>query len=293
MTVVPAKVAGVPRVAVCSPPMSDGKLNPILLVAADICGVNEIYKMGGAHAIAALAYGTESVKPVKKIVGPGNRYVTTAKILVSRDVAIDMPAGPSEVLVLADDSADPYFIALDLIAQAEHSSESVCGLITTSKELADKVISGLERMVPNIWRADVVIKALTQNGFVVICNNNDEAVDFINDFAPEHLEILMNGADKVIRRIRSSGMIFLGPYSPISSGDYCIGTNHVLPTGGSAKVYSNLSVMDFTKKVSMVKCSKEGLRRMMSSISTLARKEGLTNHAVAVEERLKTSSLRP
>ncbi|MGQ9719484.1 MAG: histidinol dehydrogenase [Nitrososphaerales archaeon] len=292
MTVVPAKVAGVLRVAVCSPPMGDGKLNPILLVAADICGVNEIYKMGGAHAIAALAYGTESVKPVKKIVGPGNRYVTTAKMLVSRDVAIDMPAGPSEVLVLADDSADPYFIALDLIAQAEHSPESVCGLVTTSKELADKVVSGLKKMVPNIGRADVVIKALTQNGFVVICNNNDEAVDFINDFAPEHLEIIMERFERVIRRIRSSGMIFLGPYSPVPSGDYCTGTNHVLPTGGSAKVYSNLSVMDFTKRVSMVKCSKEGLRRMMSPISTLARSEGLTNHALAVEERLKTSSSR-
>ncbi|MGB9659652.1 MAG: histidinol dehydrogenase [Nitrososphaerales archaeon] len=290
MAVVPAKVAKVPRIAVCSPPMRDGNLNPTLLVAADICGVDEIYKIGGAHAIAALAYGTESVKSVKKIVGPGNRYVTTAKILVSKDVAIDMPAGPSEILIIADDSANPYFIALDMISQAEHSPDSICGLVTTSKELASKVISELEKIMVNLERAEIIKKALTQNGFIVICDEMDEAVEFVNDFAPEHLEIVTKQSDKIAKQIRSSGMIFLGPYSPVPAGDYCIGTNHILPTGGYAKVYSNLSVMDFVKRVSVVKCSKEGLLKMVKPISTLARKEGLINHAIAVEERVKDIS---
>ncbi|MCP8308963.1 MAG: histidinol dehydrogenase [archaeon] len=287
MAAVPAKVARVPRIAVCSPPMSDGKLNPILLVAADICRVDEIYKIGGAHAIAALAYGTESIKPVKKIVGPGNRYVTTAKMIASKDVAVDMPAGPSEILIIADNSANPYFIALDLISQAEHSSESVCGLVTTSKELASRVISELEKNMANLARAEIITKALTQNGFILVCDNMNEAIDFVNDFAPEHLEIVTRRAGEIIKKIRSSGMVFLGPYSPVSAGDYCVGTNHILPTGGSAKVCSNLSVMDFVKRVSVVKCSKKGLLKMMKPINTLARKEGLINHAIAVEERFR------
>lgn len=285
MAVVPAKVAEVPRIAVCSPPMSDGKPDPILLVASDICGVDEIYKVGGAHAIAALAYGTESIKPVKKIVGPGNKYVTTAKIIASKDVAVDMPAGPSEILTIADDSANPYLIALDLISQAEHSPESVCGLVTTSKELASRVMLELEKLASNLARAEMVTKALTQNGFVVICDNMDDAIDFTNDFAPEHLEIVAKKASEIIGRIKSSGMVFLGPYSPVSAGDYCVGTNHILPTGGYAKVYSNLSVIDFVKRVCVVKCSRKGLLKMMKPISTLARREGLINHAIAVEER--------
>jgi histidinol dehydrogenase len=287
MAVVPAKVAKVPRIAVCSPPMSDGKLNPILLVAADICRVDEIYKIGGAHAIAALAYGTESIKPVKKIVGPGNKYVTTAKIIASKDVAVDMPAGPSEILILADDSANPYFIAFDLISQAEHSPESICGLVTTSKDLASKVISELEKIMANPARAEIITKAFTQNGFVVICDEINEAIDFVNDFAPEHLEIVTKREDEIIEKIKSSGMVFLGPYSPVPVGDYCVGTNHILPTGGYAKVYSSLSVMDFVKRVSVVKCSKKGLRRMMKPISALARREGLINHAIAVEKRFE------
>ncbi|MEM3624332.1 MAG: histidinol dehydrogenase [Nitrososphaerales archaeon] len=287
MAVVPAKVAKVPRIAVCSPPMSNGNLSPILLVAADICGVDEIYKIGGAHAIAALAYGTESVKPVKKIVGPGNKYVTTAKILVSKDVAIDMPAGPSEILILADDSANPHFITLDLISQAEHSPDSVCGLVTTSKELASKVIVELEKTIVNLERVEIIKKALTQNGFIVICDCIDEAIEFVNNFAPEHLEIVTKEFDKIAKQIKSSGMILLGPYSPVSASDYCIGTNHILPTGGFAKVYSNLSVIEFVKRVSVVRCSKEGLIKMVKPISMLARREGLINHAIAVEERAK------
>lgn len=290
MAVVPAKVAKVPRIAVCSPPMSDGNLNPIILVAADICGVDEIYKIGGAHAIAALAYGTESIKPVKKIVGPGNKYVTAAKILASKDVAIDMPAGPSEILILADDSANPKFITLDLISQAEHSPDSICGLVTTSRDLASKITSELEKIMASLERADTIKKALTQNGFIVICDNMNEAIEFVNGFAPEHLEIITKEFDEIAKQIVSSGMIFLGHYSPVSAGDYCIGTNHILPTGGFAKVYSNLSVIDFVKRVSVVKCSKEGLLKIVKPISTLARKEGLINHAIAVEERVKDIS---
>jgi histidinol dehydrogenase len=290
MAVVPAKVAKVPRIAVCSPPMSDGNLNPIILVAADICGVDEIYKIGGAHAIAALAYGTESIKPVKKIVGPGNKYVTAAKILASKDVAIDMPAGPSEILILADDSANPKFITLDLISQAEHSPDSICGLVTTSRDLASKITSELEKIMASLERADTIKKALTQNGFIVICDNMNEAIEFVNGFAPEHLEIITKEFDEIAKQIVSSGMIFLGHYSPVSASDYCIGTNHILPTGGFAKVYSNLSVIDFVKRVSVVKCSKEGLLKIVKPISTLARKEGLINHAIAVEERVKDIS---
>ncbi|MCP8311482.1 MAG: histidinol dehydrogenase [Candidatus Methylarchaceae archaeon HK02M1] len=286
MTVIPAKVAKVPRIVVCSPPMSDYRLDPILLVASDICEVDEIYKIGGAHAIAALAYGVESIKPVKKVVGAGNRYVTTAKILVSKEVAVDIPAGPSEILILADDSANPHFIALDLLSQAEHSPESVCGLVTTSKGLADHVISELEKMSKKTARAEIVTKAL-DSGFMIICDDMDEAVNFVNDFAPEHLEIVAKKLDRITAKIRSAGMIFLGSYSPVSAGDYCVGTNHILPTGGSSKVYSNLSVMDFVKRVSVVKCSKRGLSKMMKPISILARREGFVNHAIAVEERFK------
>ncbi len=287
MTVVPAKVAKVPRIVVCSPPMSNYQLDPILLVASDISEVDEIYKIGGAHAIAAMAYGTESLKSVNKIVGAGNRYVTTSKILVSKDIAVDMPAGPSEILILADDSANPHFITLDLLSQAEHSPESVCGLVTTSKGLADQVIIDLEKMKTKMARPEIVSKALDKSGFVIICDSMDEAVDFVNDFAPEHLEIVTKKLGMIKKKIRSAGMIFLGSYSPVSAGDYCTGTNHILPTGGSAKVYSNLSVIDFVKTVNAVQCSRGGLSKMMKPISILARREGLINHALAVEGRFK------
>src|SRR3989304_5665557 len=214
MTAVPAKVAGVPRIVVCSPPTPQGTVNPLVLVAADICGVNEIYKVGGAQAIAALAYGTETIKPVKKIVGPGNKYVTTAKILVSKDVAIDMPAGPSEILVLADETANPQFIALDMISQAEHGEDSVAGLITTSKKLAVSVQKWLAKMATAVNRKEIVAKALEKYGFIIICENMDEVVELANVFAAEHVEVMTQAPREIADRITSAGLILVGSYKP-------------------------------------------------------------------------------
>lgn len=287
MTVVPAKVAGVPRVAVCSPPTSKGKINPLTLVAADLCKADEVYKIGGAQAIAALAYGTESVKPVRKIVGPGNKYVTMAKLLVSRDVAIDMPAGPSEVLVLADETADPQIVALDMVSQAEHSADSISGLVTTSKELAESVIKELEKRIPTLRRNNVITEALSGNGFIIICETMSEATDFVNAFAPEHLEILTEKPMKIAEKITSAGLVLIGRYTPVSASDYCIGTNHVLPTNGFGHVYSGLSVLDFIRRVNIVECSEEGLLKLKNNLRILAEAEKLPNHFLAVEGRFK------
>jgi len=287
MTVVPAKVAGVPRVAVCSPPTSKGKINPLTLVAADLCKVDEVYKIGGAQAIAALAYGTESIKPVRKIVGPGNKYVTMAKLLVSRDVAIDMPAGPSEVLVLADETADSRIIALDMLSQAEHGADSISGLVTTSKELAESVIKELERRIPTLRRSKVITEALSGNGFIIICKTMGEATEFVNAFAPEHLEILTEKPMEVAEKITSAGLVLIGRYTPVSASDYCIGTNHVLPTSGFGHVYSGLSVLDFIRRVNIVECSEKGLLKLKNNLKILAEAENLPNHFLAVEGRFK------
>jgi len=287
MTVTPAKVAGVPRVAVCSPPTSRGKISPLTLVAADICKADEIYKIGGAHAIAALAYGTESIKPVMKIVGPGNKYVTMAKLLVSRNVAIDMPAGPSEILILADETADPQIVALDMISQAEHGADSISGLVTTSKELAENVVKELEMRVPSLRKGKTVADALSKNGFIIICERLNEAIEFVNTFAPEHLEIIAKNSVKIAGEITSAGIVLEGQYAPVSASDYGIGTNHVLPTSGYGHVFSGLSVLDFVKRVSFVECSKKGLLRLMDNVKVLAEAENLPNHFLAVEGRFK------
>lgn len=288
MTAAPAKFAGVPRVVVCSPPNADGTINPLTLVAADICKVDEFYRVGGAQAIGAMAYGTESVKPVKKIVGPGNKYVTTAKILVSRDVAIDMPAGPSELLVLADETANPRLIAFDMCSQAEHGPDSVVGLITTSKVLARKLVSELEHVAYSAPRSSIVVKALTSNGFVIICENVDRMVELANAFAPEHIEIVTRNSEEVAEKVSTAGLILTGAYSPVSLSDYYSGTNHVLPTGGFGKTFSGLSVFDFVRKVAIVNCSKEGLLEALKHIKVLAEAENLPNHYMAVEERFKS-----
>lgn len=285
MEAVPAKVARVPYVSLCSPPMKNGQLHPLLLVAADICQVDELYAVGGAQAIAALAYGTETVKPVYKIVGPGNKFVTAAKILVSSHVAIDMPAGPSEIMVLADDTADPRLIALDMAAQAEHSPDSICGLITTSRVLANRVALELEGMVNTLDAKRSLKDTLARRGFITIFTTMKEAIEFVNRFAPEHLEVMTDKPRSIVRGITTAGMISIGPYSPVSASDYCVGANHILPTGGSARVYSNLSVVDFVKRVSLVMCSRKGLKRLAGPISILARSEQLPMHALAVEGR--------
>ena len=286
MTAVPAKVAGVPRIVVCSPSDTKGKVNPLVLVAADICGVDEIYKVGGAQAIAALAYGTKTIKPVLKIVGPGSKYVTAAKVLVSADVAIDMPAGPSEVLVLADESANARFIAFDMISQAEHGGDSVAGLITTSEKVALQVQENLATLAASAERCEKVSEALAKYGFIVVCKNMAEAVCLVNQFAPEHLEVITSQPKEIAEKL-TAGLILLGPYSPVALSDYASGTNHVLPTGGFAQSFSGLSVLDFMRRISIVECSRTGLERAKDTIKVMAEAENLPNHYKAIEARFE------
>ncbi len=285
MTAVPARVAGVPRIVACSPPTAKGKINPLTLIAADICKVNEVYKVGGAQAIAALAYGTESIKPVRKIVGPGNKYVTMAKILASRVAAIDMPAGPTEILVLADETASPRLVALDMVSQAEHGTESVTGLITTSKKLAENVLIELGKIITSAKRSDTILKALSNYGFIIICETVDEMIELANTFASEHVEIATRKPTDVADKLVSAGLILIGSYSPVSLSDYCSGTNHVLPTSGFSHTYSGLSVLDFVKRIGVIECSREGLLKVENTVKILARAENLPNHYAAIEGR--------
>jgi histidinol dehydrogenase len=286
MTAVPAKVAGVSRIVVCSPPDAEGKVNPLVLVAADICGVDEVYKVGGAQAIAALAYGTETIKPVRKIVGPGSKYVTAAKVFVSKDVAIDMPAGPSEVLVLADETADARLIAFDMISQAEHGGDSVAGLITTSNKIAVQVQDNLSRLAALAERGEKISEALGKFGFIIVCESMEEAAGLVNRFAPEHLEV-MTAKPKEIAEKLTAGLILIGAYSPVALSDYGSGTNHVLPTGGFAQAFSGLSALDFTRRVSIVESSKAGLERVKDSIKVMAEAENLPNHYKAIQARFE------
>jgi len=285
MMAAPARLAGVRRLVVCSPPTKGGKLNSLTLVAADLCGIEELYKIGGAQAIAALAYGTDSIRPVEKIIGPGNKYVTMAKILVSRDVAIDLPAGPSEILILADENADPRLIALDLISQAEHRVDSISILLTTSQEISERVLEEISKILPASPRKEIVAEALSDNGAVIRCQNLEEAIDFTNKFAPEHLEIVTEDPMAIADRIESAGLILIGPYTPVSASDYAFGTNHILPTYGFGHVFSGLSVLDFVKQVSIVESTMDGLSNVRGHVKALAEAEGLLNHAAAVEGR--------
>jgi histidinol dehydrogenase len=285
MTVTPAKVANVPRIVVCSPPTFQGEISPLIRVAADICGVDEVYRLGGAQAIAALTYGTKSVKPVLKIVGPGSKYVTLAKIIVSKEVAIDLPAGPSELLILADETTNPRYVAWDLISQAEHTADNVVGLVTSSEKIALEVISHLERIIPTLSRKNIILQSLTQNGFILICKTIDEALTFINDFAPEHLEVMIDNPRTIVKKITSAGIILLGEYSPVSGSDYFFGTNHVLPTSGFSHIYSGLSIFDYLKRIDIVDCSKKKLRNMQKIAKVLANSEDLPNHYRAIKER--------
>jgi len=286
MTAVPAKVAGVPRIVLCSPPDAEGKVKPLVLVASDICGVDEVYKVGGAQAIAALAYGTETIKPVRKIVGPGSRYVTAAKVLVSKDVAIDMPAGPSEVLVLADETADARLIAFDMVSQAEHAGNSVAGLITTSEKIALQVQDYLSKLAVSAERREKISEALAKYGFIIVCSSMDEASGLVNQFAPEHLEVMTTKPEKIANKL-TAGLILLGPFSPVALSDYGSGTDHVLPTGGFAQAFSGLSALDFTRRVSIVEASKEGLEKVKDTVKVLAEAENLPNHYRAVEARFQ------
>ena len=287
MNVAPAKVAGVERIVICTPPGADGKVDPLTLVACDVCVVNEVYKIGGVQAIAALAYGTESIPKVDKIVGPGNPYVTAAKSLVSDTVSIDKPAGPSEILIIADEKANPRLIAYDLISQAEHGAGGISGLITVSEKLADDVAQLVDELVSGIDRSEIVLDALSDGGFIYTVNNIDEAIAFANRFAPEHIEIMTGVPEEVAEKITSSGLILLGDYTPVSSTDYCIGVNHVLPTGGYAKIASGITILDYMKPVSIVTATKTSLSSIRSRVAALADAEGLPNHNEAVEARFK------
>jgi histidinol dehydrogenase len=284
MTVIPAKVAGVKRIVICSPSNAEGKVNALVLVASDICGASEVYKIGGAQAVAALAYGTQSIKAVNKIVGPGSKYVTTAKILVSTDVAIDMPAGPSEVLILADETADPRLVAFDMVSQAEHGTDSIAGLITTSMQLAEAVQKCLAEIIVSTERSEKVVESLKNYGFIITCNSVEEMVKLSNQFAPEHLEIITRNAKELSRKL-VAGLILIGPYSPVSLSDYASGTNHVLPTGTFAQSFSALGVFDFSRRVSIVECSKEGLEKTKTAIRILTDAENLPNHYRALTVR--------
>jgi histidinol dehydrogenase len=288
MCCTPANVAGVKRLVVITPPRNDGSIDPLTLVAADICKVQEVYKLGGAQGIAALAFGTESIRKVDKIVGPGGIFVTAAKNMVSHRVAIDMVAGPTELLVFADSKSHPRLVAIDLISQSEHSSDTLCGVVTTSRRMAMRVkeeINMLIRSKDGILRGDIISQSLNENGFVAICKRESDAIDFINEFAPEHLEIMTVNARSVVKKIRSAGLILIGKYTPSAASDYCLGSNHVLPTLGFAKSRAALSVLDFLKMISCIELNAKELKKIESCIMEITTAEGLFNHYKAVEGR--------
>lgn len=287
MTVIPAKIAGVDKIVCCSPPQSDGKIGDAILVAADLAGADEIYKVGGAQAIAAMAYGSESVPKVEKIVGPGNIFVTAAKKLVFGDVDIEFPAGPSEVLILADSTAKPEFIATDILSQAEHDPNASCFLVTDDEEVAEKTLEEVNRKAELAPRREIIEEALEKSGKIILTNTFDEAIDVTNEYAPEHLIIVSEDDKKTLAKIKNAGSIFLGLYSPVACGDYGSGTNHVLPTGGGAKMYSGLSTESFIKKPTVQTISYEGLVKLADTCIPIAEYEGFYAHADSIKTRLE------
>ena len=287
MLAVPAKIAGCKDIILCTPPDSKGKIHPAILFAARLAGVDRIFKAGGVQAIAAMAYGTESIPKVYKIFGPGNQYVTAAKQLVSlRDVAIDMPAGPSEVEVLADDSANPVFVAADLLSQAEHGVDSQAILITTSERLQAAVVEEVERQLAELPRREIAEKSLA-NSKLILVNDMDEAVELTNEYAPEHLIVETSDYMEVAERVVNAGSVFLGSFSPESAGDYASGTNHTLPTNGYAKAYSGVSLDSFIRKITFQEICSDGMKAIGPAIETMAANEQLDAHKNAVTVRLR------
>ena len=287
MNVLPAKVAGVSRIIMTTPPGADGKVNPGTLVAADIAGVSEIYKVGGAQAIAAMAFGTESIPRVNKITGPGNIFVALAKKACFGFVSIDSIAGPSEILVLADETANPRFVAADLLSQAEHDEMASAILITTSKELAENVSDEVEQFTRQLSREEIIRKSLNNYGYILVAENMDQAIDAANEIASEHLEILTKNPYETMTKIKNAGAIFLGEYSSEPLGDYFAGPNHILPTNGTAKFFSPLNVDDFLKKTSIISYSRDALKEVHKDIELFAEKEGLTAHANSIKVRFE------
>ncbi len=285
MTVLPAKVAGVGQIIAVTPPLKGMKATPATLVAADISGCDRIFKVGGPWGVAGLAFGTETMPKVDKIVGPGNKYVTAAKMLVYGQVDIDSPAGPSEALILADETGDPKLIAIDFLSQVEHDPDSAAVLVTTSADLAARVCQIIEEEFEKLDRKDILESSLSKHSYVLIAKDMDQAIDFTNEYATEHLQIITRDPFITLNSIKHAGSIFMGPYAPVPVGDYASGTNHVLPTGQCARMFSGLSVDDFIKKPTFQYLSKEGLEGLKDVVITLAEAEGLPLHARAVKVR--------
>lgn len=285
MNAIPAKVAGVGEIIMVTPPTKDGKVNPNILAAAKIAGVDRVFAVGGAQAVAALAFGTKSIPKVDKIVGPGNVFVATAKRLCFGTVDIDMIAGPSEILVIADETADSKYLAADLMSQAEHDPMACSILLTTSREIADKTASEIERQKQTLSKRNIIDESLEKFGAIIICKSLDDCIDIANEIAPEHLELMVNNPMEYLGRIDNVGSVFLGKYAPEPLGDYFAGPNHVLPTSGTARFFSPLSVDTFVKKSSFIYYTKEALSKARNDIVTLADSEGLTAHANSIKVR--------
>mgnify|MGYP001300894278 CR=1 FL=1 len=286
MSTITAAEAGVNRIIVVSPPGPDGNIDPMTVYVAQKCGA-ELYKIGGAQAIGALAYGTKSIPKVDKIIGPGGKFVSIAKAIVSEGTSIDMIAGPTELGIIPDSTADPELVALDLISQAEHSNDTMCFVITTSKTVAKQIQKSLEKLIPNVERSDIVKQSISKNGFIAICKNQKEVVDLANKIAPEHIELMVKNAKTLSKRITGPGLVLIGNNTPSSASDYLLGTNHILPTNGFGRTRGGLSVLDFLKLQTVVETKKSDLSRISDKLKILTDAEGLPNHYKAVERRLK------
>jgi histidinol dehydrogenase len=286
MTAGLASAVGVKRIVVCTPPNAKGDVSDATLAATSLCRVDEVYRVGGAQAIAAMAYGTRTIRGVDKIVGPGGIFVAAAKRLVSSDVPIDFFAGPTELVIAADESSNPRSVAWDLVGQSEHGQDSICGLVTWSDSLADEVRREVARIVPRVGRREHVEGCL-RRGFAAVCGGRRQAADLINELAPEHLQVMVANPEKFTALVQNAGLILNGEYSPCAASDYCVGTDHVIPTEGFARFRGGLSALDFVKTVWMVEGSREGLRRIVPSLKALAYAEGLPNHFLSVESRFR------
>ena len=285
MSVTPAKEAGVKRIVVVSPPGRDGKIDPLTIAAAKRCGATEIYKVGGAQAIGALAYGTKSIPKVDKIVGPGGKFVSIAKSLVSDQTAIDMVAGPTELGIIVDTSSDPELVALDLISQAEHSKDTICFVITRSRTIAKQIQKSLEKLIPGTERSSIIKESISKNGFIAVCKNENEMVELANKIAPEHLELMVKNGRSLSKKITGAGLVLIGKNTPSAASDYLLGTNHILPTNGFGRTRGGLSVLDFLKIQTVVESKKSTLKEISDSLKTLTDAEGLPNHYKAVRRR--------
>ena len=286
MSVIPAKIAGVKRIVVVSPPDRDGKIDPLTIAAAKICGATEIYKVGGGQAIGALAYGTKSIPKVDKIVGPGGKFVSIAKSLVSDQTAIDMIAGPTELGIIADASSNPELVALDLISQAEHSKDTMCFVITQSKTMAKQIQKSIEKSIPGTERSSIIKESISKNGFIAVCKNENEMVELANKIAPEHMELMVKNAKSLSKKITGAGLVLIGKNTPSAASDYLLGTNHILPTNGFGRTRGGLSVLDFLKLQTVVESKKSVLRNISKSLNALTNAEDLPNHYKAVKRRL-------